>query len=110
MAATSAPPAILPSSNAAAVADTHLKYLISNTPACVLYPHQFFCSWQGVLTLAWRGFPQPLVDLKASLSDYYSSLPPENPGSRWPKTSLGALKDGKRLTPEQLQKLNALCR
>lgn len=37
-------------------------------------------------------------------------LPRENPGSRWPKTSLGALKDGARLTPEQLQTLNAICK
>ena len=52
---------------------------------------------------------QPLVELKSSISDFYSSsLPPESAGSKWPKTSLGALKDGKRLTPDQLARLNEL--
>lgn len=35
------------------------------------------------------------------------SLPPA--GSRWPKTSLGALKQGQRLTPAQLALLNSIC-
>lgn len=88
---------------------TQLAYLVDQCTPCVLRPFAFFVSWQGVLTLAYRGFPEPLVALKAGLADYYGGLPEENPGSRWPKTSLGALKDGRRLTPEQLKKLNAVC-
>lgn len=34
----------------------------------------------------------------------------ENPGSRWPKVTLGAVKDGFRLTPEQFQELRKLCK
>ncbi len=38
------------------------------------------------------------------------ALKGENPGSRWPKTSLAALRDRARLTPEQLQQLMSICR
>lgn len=34
---------------------------------------------------------------------------PEQPGSRWPKTTIGCLQDRARLTPEQLQALMAQC-
>jgi hypothetical protein len=56
------------------------------------------------------GFPRALLDLKDALADTCKGLPPENPGSKWPKTTLGALCDGARLTPEQLQQLNAICK
>ena len=55
------------------------------------------------------GFPPALVRLKEELAAHHPALPHENPGSRWPKTSLAALKDGARLTPAQLDTLNALC-
>lgn len=90
--------------------ETHLEYLTANTQACVLRPFCFFVSWQGVLTLAYRGFPAPLVALKQQITDFYQGLPKESPGSKWPKTSLASLKEGKRLTPDQLQRLNQLCR
>lgn len=63
-----------------------------------------------MLTLAYRGFPTPLVELKAALSDYHDGLPKESPGSRWPKTSLACLREGTRLTPAQLGRLGELCR
>lgn len=56
------------------------------------------------------GFPRALLDLKDALAGTCKGLPPENPGSKWPKTTLGALRDGTRLTPEQLQQLNAICK
>ena len=57
-----------------------------------------------------RGFPPALVRLKQQLDRRHGSLPKENPGSKWPKTSLGAVKDGYRLTPEQLHTLLRICR
>lgn len=57
-----------------------------------------------------RGFPPALAQYKSSLNSLCPELPKENPGSKWPKTSLGALKDHQRLTPEQLSVLMALCR
>lgn len=61
-------------------------------------------------TSARSGFPKALVDLKGALVANCAALPPESPGSKWPKTTLGALRDGVRLTPEQLQQLNAICK
>ena len=68
---------------------------------------------QGVLTLAFSGFP-PALDsergLKAALAALHGdALPAENPGSRWPKSSLGCLVDGRRLTPAELEALRAIC-
>lgn len=37
-------------------------------------------------------------------------LVPEQPGSMWPKTSLGCLQDRQRLTPDQLAALLRVCR
>lgn len=45
--------------------------LLAGTTASILRPYQFFCSWQGVLTLAYTGFPEPLTSLKAKLSELY---------------------------------------
>ena len=83
--------------------------------------------------LAYQGFSIPLESLKRSLNSI-ESLPKENPGSRcrisfeisllaefpsmtltfgpsrWPKTSLGCLKEGIRLTPVHLEILSRICR
>ena len=88
---------------------THLAYLVGQCRPCVLRPFCFFVSWSGVLALAYRGFPRQLAGLKAALPEYYAGLPPEAPGSRWPKTTLAALRDGRRLTPEQLATLSRIC-
>ena len=57
-----------------------------------------------------RGFSPALTKLKEDINLQHPELPQENPGSRWPKTSLGALKDGQRLTPDDLRILTDLCR
>lgn len=77
---------------------------------CCLQPLAFFVSWQGVLTLAYSGFPPALLGLKAAVDAAAPALPAESPGSRWPKTSLACLRDGRRLTPDQLATLSAICR
>lgn len=60
--------------------------------------------------MACRGFPPAITQLKGVLDRMHPTLPKENPGSKWPKTSLGALKDGKRLTPEQLELMLRICK
>ena len=52
-----------------------------------------------------RGFPPSLVDLKSRLAASIQGLKPEQPGSLWPKTTIGCLQDRARLTPDQLQRL-----
>eukprot|EP01026_Neomeris_dumetosa_P069451 TRINITY_DN6867_c0_g1_i11.p3 TRINITY_DN6867_c0_g1~~TRINITY_DN6867_c0_g1_i11.p3 ORF type:complete len:124 (-),score=5.17 TRINITY_DN6867_c0_g1_i11:46-417(-) len=68
--------------------------------SCYLLPYSFFISWQGVLTLAYSGFPQPLLNLKQQLQLLCETLPPENPGSKWPKTTLGATN---KISPNKIQ-------
>ena len=60
--------------------------------SCVLRPQTYFVAWNGVLTLVYEGFPPVLAGIKARLNEE-DGLPPENFGSRWPKTTLAALHD-----------------
>lgn len=50
-----------------------------------------------------------MLDLKTRLTTNVRGLSPEQPGSLWPKTSLGCLHDRQRLTPDQLGVLLDLC-
>ncbi|KAA6429592.1 MAG: hypothetical protein FRX49_00026 [Trebouxia sp. A1-2] len=52
--------------------------------------------------MQYRGFSPALAGLKQELNSKHPELPRENPGSKWPKSSLGALRDNQRLTPEHL--------
>ena len=61
-------------------------------------------------SLSSSGFPPALESLKASIDAAHPGLPRENPGARWPKTTLACLRDGVRLTPDQLAALTALCK
>ena len=76
---------------------------------CVLRPKQFFVAWSGVLTLAWSGFPPEIEALKRDIGIIHPALKPENPWSRWAKTTLGCLRDFKRLTPDRLRLLGEIC-
>ena len=77
---------------------------------CELRPKAFFVAWSGVLTLAWEGFPPAIASLKRRIASAFPALPPEKPGSRWAKTTLGCLREGARLTPSELDALVELCR
>jgi hypothetical protein len=74
-----------------------------------LRPVQFFVSWNGVLCLVFEGFPKPLEDLKRAIVNRCAPLPRENPGSRWPKISLAAVRPNLRLTRDQLDCLFLIC-
>ena len=76
---------------------------------CVLRPQTYFVAWNGVLTLVYAGFPPVLAGIKARLNEE-DGLPPENFGSRWPKTTLAALRDdAPPLSLAELTRLRALC-
>ena len=77
--------------------------------SCVLRPQTYFVAWNGVLTLVYAGFPPVLAGIKARLNEE-DDLPPENFGSRWPKTTLAALRDdAPPLLLAELTSLRALC-
>lgn len=88
-----------------------LRALAERTGSVVLEPESCFVAWQGVIVLAWSGFPPPIARLKEDLAGIDNvRLKPEGPGSKWPKTTLGALKDGAPpLTLSQLRALKGIC-
>jgi len=86
-----------------------LALLVASRERCELRPKQFFVAWSGALTLAWRGFPPEIEALKRHIASTWPALGPENPGSRWAKTTLGCLRDTERLTPESLEILGKIC-
>ncbi len=90
--------------------DYDLESLLSHTSTSYVEPYSFFISWQGVMTLAFAGFPPAIVEMKNRLTALHPALPTESPGSRWPKSSIGCLRDGVTLTLDQFNALNQLCK
>ena len=88
--------------------------------ACYLRPHPqqaLFIAWNGVIVLVYDRFPPSLVQAKTKIASNNNNddgvmlhLTEENFGSKWPKTTLGAVRDGvDELTLEQFEKLRDLC-
>ncbi|GAX84140.1 hypothetical protein CEUSTIGMA_g11563.t1 [Chlamydomonas eustigma] len=98
-----------PSGNISESRLLELEKLAKSTSQCILTPLKFFLSWSGVLVLTYEGFPRALESLKEHIASNITSLPPENSGSKWPKTSLGCLADGVRITPQQMELLLKIC-
>jgi hypothetical protein len=99
-----------------------LRHLTADTPPVALKPFGFFIAWHGVLVLAWRGFPNPLSDLKPNIEQGLAALSSEDPaaaaallkaegaGSKWPKISLAAVNDAAPpLSISQLRTLKGIC-
>jgi hypothetical protein len=83
--------------------------IVSVSPPTRLSPAAFFLAWQGVLVLAFAGWPPSLASLKKELNAIYL-LPTENAGSRWPKATLAAtLDNAPPLTLEELSSLRDVC-
>lgn len=85
-----------------------IRGLLRNANAFRLQPFRYMISWNGVLVLAFTGFPRIVLKLKNNLNKF-EHLVNENSGSTWPKCTLAALNDNQRLSPEQLQRLNSIC-
>lgn len=93
---------------------SQLRTAVESTSSFTLQPRAFFIAWQGVLTLVYDSWPAAACRLKSALdtmttADGVSLWKPENSGSKFPKTSIACLQDGKELTLEQLSQLQALC-
>lgn len=86
-----------------------IKDIVSSKPPTFIKPRGFFIAWQGVPTLAYQGFSNILLQIKQEIQAAVPSLCDENPGSLWPKTSLGALKDNKFLDWQHAVKLRNIC-
>eukprot|EP00850_Spirogloea_muscicola_P002714 SM000010S04352 [mRNA] locus=s10:1079419:1087306:+ [translate_table: standard] len=105
-----APPALPLPPPAATAPRGLLQDLISRTRACWYQPVEFFVAWQGVLTVIYQGIPPAFEELKLAIEGLSPAVVRENPGSKWPKTSLACLRDGARLSPYQLVALRHICR
>ena len=86
-----------------------VKEIICSKPQTIVKPREFFMAWSGVLTLAYQGFTPTLLDVKKELVQKISGIKPENPGSKWPKTTLGVLRDGEKLSLDDLCLLRKIC-
>ena len=70
---------------------------------------QFFVSWNSVVTLAFAGFSQTLLAIKQEIDLQLPDLKPENPGAKWPKATLGCLREDVELSEEQVRQLRRIC-
>jgi len=73
-----------------------------------LWPRAFLPAWNGTITLAFQGWPQQVLDLKQTIEEALPGLPAENPGSKWPKLTLGA--SILKLTLPELEILDSILR
>ena len=92
--------------------------ILSQAPsikACYLCPHptcSLFVTWNGCIVLVYDGFPPPLVQAKTRIENNNNALhlKEENFGSKWPKTTLGAVLNGAdEMSPEQFKTLKNIC-
>jgi hypothetical protein len=86
-----------------------VRNVVAAKPFTSVKPREFFISWSGVPTLAYQGFSPTLVSIKRELETLIPGLKQDNPGSRWPKTTLGALRDGRTLSLGEVRTLREIC-
>jgi hypothetical protein len=94
--------------------DGLLREVLEGIRACSLRARSFFIARNGVLTLAYDGWPAPIVALQRRLAGLALGGRPLlarlNPGAEWPKTTLSPLLAGCRLEQDELERLRTLCR
>ncbi|MGD9209482.1 MAG: hypothetical protein PVI90_01840 [Desulfobacteraceae bacterium] len=86
-----------------------LDAIIGKYNSTIVFPNKFFVSWNSVVTLAYSGFSTSLLEIKAEIEQRIPELKPENPGSKWPKTTLGCLMDGEILSSDEVDVLRNIC-
>jgi len=86
-----------------------LRDIIGCMPPTSLKPKEFFISWSGVPTLAYEGFSATLLNIKKKIAEQIPEIGKENPGSLWPKTTIGTLQDGVKLSWSDVLALRNIC-
>ncbi|NND71193.1 MAG: hypothetical protein HKN43_06410 [Rhodothermales bacterium] len=86
-----------------------LKHIAQRHPRTILNPVGFFVARSGVLTLAFEGFCSSILNIKRDILTTGFDFPREYAGSQWPKTSLGALRQGISLSMVKIEELHTLC-
>jgi hypothetical protein len=86
-----------------------VREIISHRSRTSVKPREFFVSWNSVPVLAYAAFSQTLLSIKRDLGIVLPGLKPENPGARWPKSTLGALHEGQELSRDDAYTLRDIC-
>ena len=81
---------------------------INKVVSFALEPCCFFVAWRGVLVLSFNGFPESTLLFKENLVSS-NMFKDENLGSKWPKCTIGCLKDEETLSKEQFVHLKNFC-
>ena len=82
-----------------------LKKMVAAKPRAFFRPMSFFVARSGVLTLVFDGFSQAILDLKRRIEETFPHLEPEHEGSKWPKVTLGVLRDDEALARGDIVRL-----
>lgn len=86
-----------------------VRKIISSKPCTKIFPREFFIAWSGVPVLAYKGFSNTIVNIKSEIEKTIHNLEEEKPGSKWPKTSLGALAENRILKMQDFKTLYMIC-
>ena len=91
------------------------EHLASRTiRGCHLRLHaqcSLFAAWKGVIVLVYQGFPPSLVAAQACIDKAVSNLKEEKFGSKWPKTTLAAVREeAAALSLPDAERLQRVCR
>lgn len=86
-----------------------LRKIISSNPCTKIFPREFFIAWSGVPVLAYKRFSNTIVNIKTEIEKNVHNLEEEKPGSKWPKTSLGALSEDRILKMQDFKTLFMIC-
>lgn len=82
-----------------------LRKIVATKPQVFFRPMAFFVARCGVLTLVFEGFSSAIFELKRSIERLIPNLEPEHEGSKWPKVTLGMLKDREVLSARDIVRL-----
>lgn len=91
---------------------------VKSQPAPVFVPAELSLAWNAIPVLAFNSFPSGVSQLKKDLENDFEAiktngknyrLAKENMGSRWPKVSLGALRDGEYLSLDDARAVKSIC-
>ncbi|MBX2840291.1 MAG: hypothetical protein KTR26_00865 [Flammeovirgaceae bacterium] len=86
-----------------------LEEIIRKAAPAQIFPKEFLIAWCGVPVLVYKGFPESILNIKSEIDKNIQGLTLENPGSKWPKTTLGCLKGGETLNNKEIANLKDIC-
>jgi hypothetical protein len=88
----------------------HLDYISVNFSPSSVKLKEFYVAHNSVIVLAYEAFSESMLGLQSWLDNHSElRLKSPNPGSLWPKTTLGAMINDNPLSKPELIKLKEIC-